>query len=71
MQATAMWTSDSPQECAVCIGLHDQDIHDATLSIHSWLRNEIQSWFEPQQFTANSTVEAVSATIPIAEPLAS
>jgi hypothetical protein len=28
-------------ECAVCMGLHDQAIHDATVEIRLWFRREI------------------------------
>ncbi len=71
MQATANWTNAIPQECSICSGMHDQEIHEATVSIHRWLRHEIETWFEPQQFSPNATVEAVSATIPVAQGLPS
>jgi len=29
-------------ECPVCFGLHNEEIHAASLSIRSWLRAEIQ-----------------------------
>jgi hypothetical protein len=51
------------QECAVCFGLHDDEIHDATVSIHRWLRREIERRTEPAQFAYGATVEAVAATI--------
>ena len=50
-------------ECAVCSGLHDQEIHDATLSIHGWLRREIERRTQPPQFAYGATVEAVAASI--------
>jgi len=50
-------------ECAVCFGLHDEEIHDATVSIHGWLRREIERRTEPPRFTYGATVEAVAASI--------
>jgi hypothetical protein len=50
-------------ECAVCFGEHDEEIHAATLSIHSWLRSEIERRTEPPQFAYGATVEAVAASI--------
>ena len=69
MQATAMWASAYPEECAIydecatCAGRHDEEIHDATVSIHQWLRLEVQRWIEPEQFKPTATVESVAATI--------
>ena len=28
-------------ECRVCAGPHDQEIHDATLAVHAWLRDHL------------------------------
>jgi hypothetical protein len=50
-------------ECAVCFGEHDEDIHAATVSIHGWLRSEIERRTEPPQFAYGATVEAVAASI--------
>ena len=50
-------------ECAVCFGLHDEEIHDATVSIHGWLRSEIERRTEPPQFAYSATVESVAASI--------
>ena len=33
--------------CSVCLGRHDDEIHDATLRIHLWLRQEILRQIEP------------------------
>ncbi len=40
------------QDCPVCFGLHDDEIHDATVTIHLWLRNEIarRTYSEPFVF---------------------
>ena len=29
------------QECQICGVAHDEEIHEATLSIHRWLRGQI------------------------------
>jgi hypothetical protein len=52
-----------PPECPICSGLHDEEIHDATLSIHNWLRHEIERRTEPARFPYAATVEAVAASI--------
>ena len=31
----------STPECAVCCAPHDEDIHDATLSVHQWFRHQV------------------------------
>ena len=28
-------------ECAVCYGAHDEDIHEATLSVRGWFRQHV------------------------------
>jgi hypothetical protein len=32
---------ESAPECAVCCGLHDDDVHKATESVHVWFRGEL------------------------------
>jgi hypothetical protein len=32
---------ESAPECAVCCGLHDDDVHRATESVHVWFRGEL------------------------------
>jgi hypothetical protein len=34
-------------ECKICLVEHEQETHKATLSIHSWLREEIRKKLEP------------------------
>jgi hypothetical protein len=34
-------------ECATCLGTHDQATHDATVSIRLWLRDRITSKLMP------------------------
>lgn len=50
-------------ECDVCFGQHDEEIHDATVSIHGWLRSEIERRTGPPQFAYSATVESVAASI--------
>ena len=40
----------SESECAVCYATHDQEIHDATLRIHQWLRGQVTHNFEDGAF---------------------
>jgi hypothetical protein len=35
--------------CRVCMGPHDEEIHGATLRIHTWLRREITINIMPWQ----------------------
>lgn len=39
------------ENCQLCLGPHDDEIHDATLNIHIWLREEIARKIAP--FTPN------------------
>jgi len=32
-------------ECAVCLGKHDEAIHAATLNVHAWFRGEVTKYF--------------------------
>jgi len=32
------------RECRVCMGPHDAEIHDASLSIHRWFRGEVTKY---------------------------
>ena len=33
-------------ECAVCCAAHDDEIHEATLSIHRWFNHQVTHIFE-------------------------
>jgi hypothetical protein len=35
------------ENCQLCLGPHDDEIHDATLNIHIWLREEIARKIAP------------------------
>ena len=35
-------------ECSVCLGEHDEEIHAATLSVRSWFRDEVTKSFRIQ-----------------------
>ena len=55
---TLVETLDAAQECPVCLGMHDEEIHDATVTIHQWLRSEIArraGWEVPEPETLVST----------------
>ena len=30
-----------PKDCRICGVAHDEEIHEATLSVHRWLRDQI------------------------------
>jgi hypothetical protein len=32
------------RECKVCLNAHDDEIHEATLSIHRWFRQEVTKY---------------------------
>ena len=32
-------------ECRICLGPHDDEIHDATLSVRRWFRDEVTRGF--------------------------
>jgi hypothetical protein len=32
-------------ECRICLGDHDDEIHDATLSVRRWFRDEVTRGF--------------------------
>ena len=38
---------DIPQfnECSICLGEHDEEIHAATLSVRGWFRDEVTKSF--------------------------
>ena len=31
--------------CEICLCAHDEEIHAATLAVHSWMRQEVTKWF--------------------------
>jgi hypothetical protein len=36
--------------CRVCLGEHDQEIHDATVSVHTWFRHEVTKHLEYAEY---------------------
>jgi len=38
----------SVNECSVCLGEHDDEIHAATLSVRGWFRDEVTKSFRIQ-----------------------
>jgi len=34
-------------ECHICLGPHDEEIHEATLSVRRWFREEVTQSFHP------------------------
>jgi len=35
-------------ECPVCLGIHEEEVHHATVAVHRWLRSEIARRTDPQ-----------------------
>ncbi len=41
---------DAPEcECTVCYAAHDEEIHQATLSIHRWFQHQVTHDFEDNE----------------------
>ena len=38
----------SEAECTVCYAVHDEEIHQATLSIHRWFHHQVTHDFEDE-----------------------
>jgi hypothetical protein len=38
------------KECPVCLGQHEEQIHDATLSVRQWFRSEVTKSFNVVYF---------------------
>jgi hypothetical protein len=41
---------DRFKECRVCLGEHEEQIHDATLSVRQWFRGEVTKSFDVVYF---------------------
>ena len=52
------------RECAVCLGVHDPDLHAATVTLHLWLRREIARRIQPEPFVIlDNYVPALAARV--------
>jgi hypothetical protein len=38
------------KECPVCLGQHEEQVHDATLSVRQWFRGEVTKSFDVVYF---------------------
>ena len=38
------------KECRICLGQHEEQIHDATLSVRQWFRGEVTKSFDVVYF---------------------
>lgn len=38
--------SGSQKECPVCLGLHDNEIHSATVNVLEWFRSDVTRSFD-------------------------
>lgn len=41
------------KECKICLVEHDEEIHNATLSVHEWLRVRVIRFFPAEENAAN------------------
>ena len=41
MQQICKTTDDSQRDCPVCFGPHNDEIHDASISVRNWFRADI------------------------------
>jgi hypothetical protein len=41
---------DRFKECRICLGQHEEQIHDATLSVRQWFRGEVTKSFDVVYF---------------------
>lgn len=64
MQDSHIEEIDSPSECRVCLGVHDEDIHDATVTIHLWLRSEIARRTQPEEYALDAFEAGIASSIP-------
>ena len=47
--------TDSPDsECAVCYAAHDDEIHQATLSVHRWFHDQVTQGFTENVYYAEA-----------------
>jgi hypothetical protein len=42
----------SADDCRVCLGEHEDDIHSATLSVHAWYRGHVTRYFVEEEVDA-------------------
>jgi hypothetical protein len=55
------------KNCHLCLGPHDNEIHEATLRLHMWLRREILRQITPwQQYRPVPHSEDAGSELPVA-----
>lgn len=64
MQDSNIEEIDSPSECRVCLGLHDEDIHDATVTIHLWLRREMARRTSSEEYALEAIAAVIASSVP-------
>lgn len=47
------------EDCKVCLGAHDEEVHDATLGVREWFRGQVTKHFEDYEYAMED--EAVAA----------
>jgi hypothetical protein len=47
------------KDCPVCYAIHDEEIHEATLRLHGWFREQVTHFLRQEELfaTANSSVK--------------
>lgn len=54
---------DLSEECRVCLGSHDEEIHEATVTVHQWLRSEIARRTDSAAFVLEPVPSTDYATV--------
>jgi hypothetical protein len=48
-------TIKAGKDCEMCGGAHDEEIHEATVSVHEWFRHQVVRYlYEPEESAAQS-----------------
>ena len=45
-KARSLAVLNSHRDCRICLGPHDEEIHEATLSVRRWFRDEVTKGFD-------------------------
>jgi hypothetical protein len=48
-------------ECKVCLGEHDEEIHEATLGVRGWFHHQVTRWLEDETIPVLEAAEEVLA----------
>ena len=45
-KAHSLGVLNGQRDCRICLGPHDEEIHEATLSVRRWFRDEVTKGFD-------------------------